>query len=363
MLSLAILLDSMRPVVPTLLILGTAVPYFILTLGWHTVSLCFPCRWVAFIDDKMYSIYQRVILFFFENISRVKIVLYGDVKQFLRKPERAIYISNHQCSVDWAVVDILAIRQGCLGGLRYVLKNTLSYIPLYGWYFYMHGCVYVRRARRFQEHLTSKQLRYLCDLDYPFWLVLFPEGTRYNPKKTTAIAKSEEYAIKHGLVPLTEVLMPRVRGFKLAVDHLRRHVDAVYDVTVIYESSMPGSKRVRRVSPNMCDFVCGHDIKTLHIKIKRYAITEIPKNAEELEDWLYRRFLEKDICYSATSGIFCSSVEIPTLPASSTFPSLMLLSVALVPLLVTDIGRKVGLAAMTLGSVGCIAYLKIRNVV
>ena len=37
--------------------------------------------------------------------------------------------------VDWIVSDFLAIRQGSLGRLRYILKNGLKYLPLYGFYF------------------------------------------------------------------------------------------------------------------------------------------------------------------------------------------------------------------------------------
>lgn len=37
--------------------------------------------------------------------------------------------------VDWLVADLLAIRQGSLGSIRYVLKNGLRYLPLYGFYF------------------------------------------------------------------------------------------------------------------------------------------------------------------------------------------------------------------------------------
>ena len=37
--------------------------------------------------------------------------------------------------MDWIVSDFLAIRQGSLGRLRYILKNGLKYLPLYGFYF------------------------------------------------------------------------------------------------------------------------------------------------------------------------------------------------------------------------------------
>lgn len=38
-------------------------------------------------------------------------------------------------AVDWIIVDILAVRQNALGHVRYVLKDGLKWLPLYGCYF------------------------------------------------------------------------------------------------------------------------------------------------------------------------------------------------------------------------------------
>ncbi len=36
---------------------------------------------------------------------------------------------------DWIIADMLAVRQNALGHVRYVLKDGLKWLPLYGWYF------------------------------------------------------------------------------------------------------------------------------------------------------------------------------------------------------------------------------------
>ena len=33
------------------------------------------------------------------------------------------------------MVDMIAIRQGSMGSIRYILKDSLKYLPLYGFYF------------------------------------------------------------------------------------------------------------------------------------------------------------------------------------------------------------------------------------
>lgn len=52
--------------------------------------------------------------------------------------------------VDWIIVDMLAIRQGSLGHIRYVLKNELKWIPLYGFYFQQ-----VEKLRRESRNIAS----------------------------------------------------------------------------------------------------------------------------------------------------------------------------------------------------------------
>ena len=44
-------------------------------------------------------------------------------------------LNDYFLLVDWVVTDMMAIRQGVLGRIRYVLKSGLRYLPLYGCYF------------------------------------------------------------------------------------------------------------------------------------------------------------------------------------------------------------------------------------
>ena len=48
------------------------------------------------------------------------------------------------CIVDWIIVDMLLARQGGIGRVRYILKEGLKYIPLYGYYFMKYVvCMYL----------------------------------------------------------------------------------------------------------------------------------------------------------------------------------------------------------------------------
>ena len=124
-------------------------------------------------DTFFWGFYQRLVLFFTENWSNTDIILYGDVpKHPNERRERTIFICNHQCSFDWIIADIVAIRHNCLGNLRYILKNSLRHIPIFGYFFRLHGCIYVKRGdhdeQSFRRQLLSLAQRgIVCHLS-PF---------------------------------------------------------------------------------------------------------------------------------------------------------------------------------------------------
>lgn len=363
---LSVLIKELKPIIPTTILLAPSIPYFIATLGWHGISLVLPEHVFRYVDDKMYGIYQRLVLFVFENLSGVEITFFGDVDECFKNKENVLYISNHQCTVDWAVVDMVAARQDNLGSLRYMLKDSLQYIPLYGWYFYCHGCVYVRRGGQFQSDIAEKQLTYLSKTKVPIWMVIFPEGTRYTPKKLDVIAKSRKFAESRGYLPLEHALTPRVKGVKLALDFLReKKLDAVYDVTIIYNQSKIKNKRVE--SPDMFSFVCCPPETKLFVYLKRIPIDDVPSEETELERWLYQRFCEKDLMLKEyyVNNILptypVSKIHKKVIPLSYTLPSAIVLTVATVAMLSSPTGRQIYLAAGVFGTLGCIVYMKLRK--
>ena len=49
------------------------------------------------------------------------------------------------------------------------------------------------------------------------WLVVFPEGTRFNPQKPEKIEKSQKFAESLGLPKLDQVLTPHTTGFEVII--------------------------------------------------------------------------------------------------------------------------------------------------
>ncbi|XP_067840112.1 1-acyl-sn-glycerol-3-phosphate acyltransferase epsilon isoform X2 [Heptranchias perlo] len=247
LLSLVVHTHSLRYWLPAAVMMGTAPVYLLTWAAWRLLSLLLPARLYHIMDDRLYTIYQSVVLFFFESYTGVEIVIYGDLPD---KKENMIYLSNHQCTVDWIIADMLAIRQNALGHVRYVLKDGLKWLPLYGWYFSQHGGIYVKRSAKFNEEAMANKLQQQIKVGTPAYLVIFPEGTRYNPDYPQVIAASQAYARKEGLPELRHAMSPRVRATRVAINTMRGHLDAVYDITVAYEGTVKSSGQ-RTTAPSM----------------------------------------------------------------------------------------------------------------
>ena len=69
-------------------------------------------------------------------------------------------------SVDWVLAENLALRAGAGGHVRYILKDSIRFIPLYGYFLYKHGCVYVRRKEG-DRNMIGNQLRALVSQKRP----------------------------------------------------------------------------------------------------------------------------------------------------------------------------------------------------
>ncbi|CAF3994604.1 unnamed protein product, partial [Rotaria magnacalcarata] len=189
-------LNSIRIAIPVISLFGSAPTFFTLWLLLRLITYFFcPHYMYRIFDDYLYSLYQKSVLFFFEHWVNTKIYFHGDYQEVIKRKENVLFISNHQSSVDWIVANMLAVRQDSLGHIRYILKNDLKWIPLYGFYFQQHGCIYVHRNDKGDLERVEKGIQQIKSDGLPIWLVIFPEGTRYNPvNNQDAIERSRQFA-------------------------------------------------------------------------------------------------------------------------------------------------------------------------
>lgn len=75
LLSLVLHMYSMRCVLPAAVLLGTAPTYVLVWGAWRLLSAFLPSRFYQAVDDRLYCIYQNMVLFFFENYTGVQVRL------------------------------------------------------------------------------------------------------------------------------------------------------------------------------------------------------------------------------------------------------------------------------------------------
>ncbi|XP_005225981.1 1-acyl-sn-glycerol-3-phosphate acyltransferase epsilon [Bos indicus] len=358
LLSLVLHMHSVRCVLPAAVLLGTAPTYVLVWGAWRLLSALLPSRFYQAVDDRLYCVYQSMVLFFFENYTGVQILLYGDLP---KNKENIIYLANHQSTVDWIIADILAVRQSALGHVRYVLKDGLKWLPLYGCYFSQHGGIYVKRSAKFNENQMRKKLQRYINAGTPMYLVIFPEGTRYNPELTKVISASQAFAAQEGLPVLKHVLTPRIKATHVAFDSMKDYLDAVYDVTVAFEGSVD-DKGQRKEAPSMAEFLC-KECPKIHIHIDRIDKKNIPEEQVSMKRWLHERFEIKDKLliefYDSPDperrNKFPGESVNSKLSLKKTLPSFLILSGLTAGLLMTEAGRKLYVKTWIYGTlIGCL---------
>uniref|UniRef100_A0A7N0UMF1 1-acylglycerol-3-phosphate O-acyltransferase n=1 Tax=Kalanchoe fedtschenkoi TaxID=63787 RepID=A0A7N0UMF1_KALFE len=195
--------------------------------------------------------------------------------------ERVLIIANHRTEVDWMYLWDLALRKGCLGSIKYVLKSSLMKLPIFGWGFHIFEFISVERKWEIDEPVLRKMLSTFADRQDPLWLAVFPEGTDFTEQKCK---RSQQFAAENGLPILKYVLLPKSKGFHACLEMLKDSLDAVYDITIAYKHRCP----------TLSDNVFGVDPSEVHIHIRRILTNDIPTSELEATAWLTDTFKLKD---------------------------------------------------------------------
>ncbi|XP_052095605.1 1-acyl-sn-glycerol-3-phosphate acyltransferase epsilon-like [Mytilus californianus] len=286
-------IHSLRWTIPCCLMMGSSSITMMFWGALRLLSAPLPQKIYRIGDDALFSSYMRLTLFFFHSYVKAKVYVYGDIEDIQERDENVIYLSNHQCTVDWIVACMLSEQKQCTGMVRYVMKSGLKYLPIYGFYCYQHSCVFVGRSGKFNGEKFIKELQYLKNNEIPVWLVIYPEGTRYNPHLPEVIDKSKKYALDLGFKELHHVLTPRITALKSSLRELKDHVSAVYDVTIAYSNTYDTETRERIPAYGMPDFVMGKSPE-IHMNVERINIKDIPIEDSKLQQWCYKQFAKKD---------------------------------------------------------------------
>lgn len=194
--------------------------------------------------------------------------------------ENAIVLANHQSAVD--IIVQLAFGQlfGRLGDMKFFVKDILKYVPGPGWGMIFLDCIFMKRNWTADRSRVLEQLQKFIKHRTPVLINIYAEGTRLRSNK---LALAQEFARAHGMPRPENVLIPKVKGFQATLEGLKGHLDAVYDLTIVYPEE----------PPTLWDLLSGQGPR-VKVEYQRFPIAELPVESDAQGIWLLELYQAKD---------------------------------------------------------------------
>jgi len=235
------------------------------------------CQWAA-------NLWWPWFPYIMEVWARVPYRFTGD---HIPDGENAILICNHGPGSDFITGIVFSARVASLrcGKMMTLMKDSIKWIPSVGWIQYFQGALYLKRSWEKDQKALLKRLH---DMEHnkfprPFWIGIYPEGTRITPKKK---ADSIAFAKTKGLPQLQNVLLPRTKGFTTIMSSLPTAIDAIYDATVAYTGGP--------IYFSNALFGGKFQAEKVHLHMRRILIKDLPRDEEGLHQWMLDTFFQKD---------------------------------------------------------------------
>eukprot|EP00999_Lentomonas_sp_LEN2_P000064 NODE_1063_length_1029_cov_13.004435_g1018_i0.p1 GENE.NODE_1063_length_1029_cov_13.004435_g1018_i0~~NODE_1063_length_1029_cov_13.004435_g1018_i0.p1 ORF type:complete len:326 (-),score=26.93 NODE_1063_length_1029_cov_13.004435_g1018_i0:3-980(-) len=258
-----------------------------------TLALLYGWRQCYVVADHLGNWMWKFLVWFIEVWGRHEVRFSGDDPPM---HETVLILANHRFWLDFVVVFGLAGRKGRLGCMKIFAKDVIKWFPGYGWGAYFTDSIFLKRDWNKDQKSIAKTFSRLLGHKLPFWILTHAEGTRINTKKRI---KSQQWAKSKGLPQLEHVLAPRAGAFIASCQGLRHVVDAVYDLTIVYEDVTTGEfwqgdNPVKGPSLWKTTIRSSNTYHRTHCHVKRYPMSDIPTEPNAITAWLTQRFVEKD---------------------------------------------------------------------
>ena len=237
------------------------------------------------IAQQLADVFWLLFPFATEVHSSIPLLLTGDPP--LSTDSSALLIGNHAPGLDFPVGCSISFLPGGpgVGRLLVLMKQSLSFYPIVGWTHVLQGSLFLTRRWESDKRQIDAKMSEILQPSFPrpFWLGVYPEGTRITAAKKAA---SQAFSRERSLPLFHHVLFPRTKGFTYVLSALRPTLTAVYNATTSYSS---GGLFVTDVL-----FKGQFRSQAIHVHMTRTPAASLPSDAEGQNEWLYSAFKEKD---------------------------------------------------------------------
>jgi len=195
-----------------------------------------------------------------------------------------IFLMNHHYEIDWLFAWIVADGYGCLANGKVIAKKMLKYVPTIGISWALNDMIFLDRNWEKDKQNLTDSMEVLASYKDPFWLLLFPEGTRLSQDK---LEKGQAFSKERNLPVLKHQLYPRTKGFARIMEKLdTSKVKHVYDITIMFNTK-------KGAWPTITNLLMGRPMVS-DCYIRRYDTTDIPSDPEAASEFLINACVEKD---------------------------------------------------------------------
>jgi len=266
--------------------------------GFNLIQLImFPLYYIApavnyYFQSFLLGAQIRLMHFVFTKIQGAQITYSGHK---LDVGSSAFVLSNHQSWSDFYMIGALAIHFGMEPYNRYFIKDSVKYLPIFGWGLYFTGQLFMKRNWESDVNQIDRIFGTIWHYKLPVWVISYPEGSRFSTEKhqeALAFAKSRS------LPKFENVLVPRTKGPIAVITKLRKsHVEYVYDVTMAYRNINYSPNEGFRLNPNLFRIHFSNWISPpyqYHIHVEKFLLNDLSTDHRELSNWILDRFQKKD---------------------------------------------------------------------
>ena len=194
--------------------------------------------------------------------------------------ENSIVMANHQSYIDIPALWIWGGSFGTVGWMKWFVKDEFKYFPGVGWGLKFVNAIFVKRDWSRDADSIRETFKKIMDGDVPFWVMIFPEGTRMKAAKYKA---SQTFSQKRGTLVFQRVLFPRPKGVWSTIQGLRSKLSAIYDVDIAFTSA----------PPTVIQFFCKGNF-TIKLHVTRIDVSVLPMTERDFNQWMQDRFAKKD---------------------------------------------------------------------
>lgn len=219
--------------------------------------------------------------------------------------DEAVMLVNHQATGDVCTLMMCLQDKGLVVAQMMWLMDHIFKYTNFGIVSLIHGDFFIRQGKSHRDQqllLLKKHLENNYRSRDRKWIVLFPEGGFLRKRRET----SQAFAKKNNLPFLTHVTLPRIGATNIILSALvarqengspaggdakeleskSKGLQWIIDTTIAYPKAEP---------IDIQTWILGYRKPTVtHVHYRIFPIKDVPLETNDLSNWLYQRFIEKE---------------------------------------------------------------------